>query len=88
MLTLALMNVFGHCITECFFNVHERFLSLLKNYLCHVNFLYNLVTRPYGTVIFRISNLYVRSLDLCACSKLGLYFVHILVIYRKFYSKK
>ena len=87
MLTLALMNVFGHCITECFFNVHERFLSLLKTYLCHVNFLYNLVARPYGTIIFQNADPHGILFDLGACSKSGLYFVHILVIYRKLYTK-
>ena len=45
---------------------------------CHINFLYNLVTKLYVTIIFQIPDLYVRSLDLWACSKLGVYFDKIL----------
>ena len=38
-----------------FLPVYTRFIPSLKNYKCHVNPHWNLVTRVYGTVIFKIS---------------------------------
>ena len=67
--------------------LYAHFHSLLKHYLCHVNLLYNLITRSYRTVIFQISALYIKSVNFWPWSKLELYFVHIWAIYRKMYTK-
>ena len=60
-----------------FLPVQSRFISLLENYWCNVNQLWNLIARSYGTVIFKISALYIKFVHFCARSKLDLYFVYI-----------